>query len=91
MSWNPWLGKYLAVYTLGLTNRVMMRTAFRPEGPWSEPVEAFVGAPTEGAFNYAAFEHPELAREDGRVVTITYFHPLGGFRGEFRIVRVRFA
>jgi len=91
VSWNPWLEKYLAVYTLGLTNRVMMRTADRPEGPWSEPVEAFVGAPTEGAFNYAAFEHPELAREDGRVVTITYFHPLGGFRGEFRIVRVRFA
>jgi hypothetical protein len=92
ISWNPWLDRYLAVYTLGLSNRVMMRTAEQLEGPWSEPVEAFVGAPTEGgAVNYAAFEHPELSTDGGRTITITYFHPLGEFRGEFRIVKVRFA
>jgi hypothetical protein len=92
VSWNRWLGSYLAVYALGLTSRVMMRMAPRPEGPWSDPVEAFVGLPTQpNTANYAALEHPELSTDGGRTVAITYFHPVGQFRGEFRLVRVRLA
>ncbi len=92
VSWNPWLGRYLAVYNLGLTNRILVRTAPRPEGPWSRPVPAFSGRPVPaGTFDYAAVEHPELARDGGRTVTISYFHPISGFVGEIRLVEVTFA
>jgi Domain of unknown function (DUF4185) len=90
VSWNPWLGRYLAVYSPALSNRVMMRTAPSPEGPWSAPTLAFEGAPpAESMLDYSAFEHPELARDGGRTIFISYFHALGPLRGEFRVVRVR--
>ncbi len=89
VSWNGWLGVYLAVYSQPLSNRVLMRTAPRPEGPWSAPVVAFTGEPPGGtSADYAAFEHPELSTDGGRSITISYFHPLGPFRGEIRLVRV---
>jgi hypothetical protein len=89
VSWNAWLGSYLAVYSQPFSNRVLMRTAPRPEGPWSAPVLAFTGRPPGGpTADYAAFEHPELSTDGGRAVTIGYFHPLGPFRGEIRLVRV---
>jgi len=89
VSWNPWLGSYLAVYSEPLSNRVLMRTAPHPEGPWSAPVVAFTGEPPIGSTaDYAAFDHPELSADAGRSITISYFHPLGPFRGEIRLVRV---
>jgi hypothetical protein len=92
VSWNPWLGSYLAVYSQPISNRVLMRTAPQPEGPWSSPVLAFTGeTPSGQTADYAAFEHPELATDDGRTVVVTYFHPLGPFRGEIRMVRVTLA
>ena len=33
--------------------------------------------PYSGSFDYAGMEHPELARNGGRTVYITYFHPTG--------------
>jgi len=90
VSWNPWLGRFLAVYMPGYTNEVVFRTADRPEGPWSAPVVAFRGAePAAGAVNYGAFEHPELSTDGGRSLVVTYFHPLGPLQGEIRVVRVR--
>jgi hypothetical protein len=92
VSWNPWLGSYLAVYSQPFSNRVLMRTAPQPQGPWSAPVVAFTGVtPSSSNADYAAFEHPELATDGGRTVVVTYFHPLGPFRGEIRLVRVTFA
>jgi hypothetical protein len=38
--------------------------------------------------DYAGFEHPELARDGGRVITLTYVHPLGSLRAEIRRVSV---
>jgi len=92
VSWNPWLGRYLSVYNLALTNRVEMRTALSPEGPWSRPVTAFTGRSTDpGRLNNLAFEHPELASDGGRTVTISYTHPVGARGGEIRLVEVTFA
>jgi len=92
VSWNPWLGRFLAVYLAGYTNQVVMRTAERPQGPWSDPVVAFSGVPpAAGGVNYGAFEHPELSSDGGRDVVVTYFHALGPLQGEIRVVRVRFA
>jgi hypothetical protein len=84
------LGTYLAIYSEIFSNRVLLRTAARPEGPWSEPVEAYKSpAPPQGT-NYAAREHPELARDGGRTIVISYYHPTGALTGEMRLVELTF-
>jgi hypothetical protein len=90
VSRNAHIGQYLAVYSEIFSNRVLVRTAPRPEGPWSEPVEAFKSpAPPQGT-NYAAREHPELAREDGRTIFVSYYHPKSSLSGEMRLAELRF-
>jgi hypothetical protein len=89
VSWNRYLGRYLATYNLALTNRVEIRTAPSPIGPWSAPSTLFTGiAPPAGMLDYGAYEHPELARDAGRVITVTYYHPLAAWQGEVRRVSV---
>lgn len=72
-AYNPYLKRYLAVHTLFRENKLVMRTAPRISGPWSPP--SVFHSPTkikQDDLFYAAKEHPELARDDGRIVYITY-------------------
>ena len=90
VSYNPYLQQYLAVSSGILSNKVYFRTSSRPEGPWSSPLEVFTGqTPPSGSIDYAALEHPELAKDGGKTLFITYYHPLGGFSGELRAVEVK--
>jgi hypothetical protein len=90
VSRSDHLGRYIAVYSEIFSNRVLLRTAPRPEGPWSDPVEAYNGpAPPQGT-NYAAREHPELARDGGRAIVVSYYHPTGSLTGEMRLVELTF-
>jgi hypothetical protein len=85
---NEHLGQYLAIYSEIFSNRVLSRTAPRPEGPWSEAVEAYASpAPPQGT-NYAAREHPQLAREGERTIVVSYYHPTGALTGEVRLVEL---
>lgn len=91
VSYNEYLGQYLAVHSLVLSSVVVMHVADRPEGPWGPAVPAFTGLPVAaGSFSYAGREHPHLASQGGRTVFVTYFHPLGAFRGDLRLVEVTF-
>lgn len=78
VSWNPWLGCYLAVHSLDLSGKIVARTAPEPWGPWSAPVELYQVRRSHPAhlpypqLIYAGKEHPALAREGGRVIYITY-------------------
>jgi hypothetical protein len=60
---------YLALYSQPLETRVMIRTAPRPEGPWSGPVVAFQALKPTNPDNwvYDALAHPEFEQEQGRV------------------------
>lgn len=90
MAWNDYLGRFLAVHSLALSNEVVMRTAAQPEGPWSAPQALFTGdAPTEGV-DYAGAQHPELARNQGRIIFVSYYHPLSAFSGAVCLVQVEF-
>ncbi len=78
VSWNEYLGCYLAVHSLDLTGRIVAHTAPEPWGPWSDPVDLFqirmprmVNLPYPQLI-YAAKEHPALAKEGGRTIYITY-------------------
>jgi hypothetical protein len=91
VSYNSYLGGYLAVYSEMLSDRIMMRMAAFPQGPWSPPVVLFTGeSPAAGTVDYAAREHPELAAQGGQAIVISYYRPAGGFSGELRLVAITF-
>lgn len=77
----PGIPGLVATYTsLGLSREIMMRHASRPEGPWSKPIGVY-RTPEEDAklLIYGAKAHPELSREEGRVL-ITYCRNSGSLQ-----------
>lgn len=78
VSYNNYLNKYLAVHSLDLTGKIVGRTADKPWGPWSEPVELFqvkVEREKELLYPtliYAGKEHPFLSKKNGKVIYATY-------------------
>jgi len=73
VSYNRYLGGYLAVHNIVLDDRIRISLAPKPWGPYRQI--AVIGAPRQ-AFQknpcYAGKEQPELAEDNGRVVYITY-------------------
>ncbi len=78
VSFNRHLGRYLAVHSLGLTGDIVARTAPFPWGPWSSPTVLWSVRPVRERplpyppLVYAGKEHPELGRQNGQVLYITY-------------------
>jgi hypothetical protein len=72
-AYNPHLRKYLAFHSFHRENKIVIRTADRVTGPWS--AAQFVYRPPrikDDELIYAAKEHPELARDGGRILYVTY-------------------
>ncbi|HEX6962456.1 MAG TPA: DUF4185 domain-containing protein [Lacipirellula sp.] len=72
-AYNPHLKRHLAIHALGRDGQIVMRTAPRRTGPWSEPQVIYDvkrRKPTDMV--YAAKEHPELARDGGRRMYVTF-------------------
>jgi non-specific serine/threonine protein kinase/serine/threonine-protein kinase len=91
VAWNGYLGKYVAVNTRVISPEILVRTADRPEGPWSEA--AIVGGiPSKGIFDWinSAVAHPELARDGGRVELLTYTRNVAMAGNETRAVEIEF-
>jgi hypothetical protein len=87
---NEHLKKYLAVYGLPGRPRIHVRTADRPEGPWSPPRQIFEGPPGHYGGDGGLIARPEFSREGGRIEYMTYCRPIGGFEGELRLIEVTF-
>jgi hypothetical protein len=91
VSYNAYLQRFIAVHSGVFSNKVFIRTASRPEGPWSAPQELFTGMlPASGKVNYAGQEHPELAKNGGKTIYVSYYRPTGFLQGELRLVEVTF-
>jgi len=91
VTWNDYLGKYVAVNTRILSSELSIRTADRPEGPWSEAIIVEGLAPPTGfAWITPGFVHPELERDGGRVQVITYARSIGIAGLEMRAVEIEF-
>jgi hypothetical protein len=72
-AFNPHLKMHLAIHALGREGKIVMRTAPVRTGPWSEPQLVYEAQrDDENTFIYAAKEHPELARDGGRRIFVTY-------------------
>lgn len=78
ISYNPYLGCYLAVHSLDLSGLVVGRTAPTPWGPWSEPQTLWQVQVTDDRpipydrLIYAGKEHPTLSEQNGRILYLTY-------------------
>ena len=90
VHWNEYLQKYLAVHGNPRRSGIHIRTADRPEGPWSSPRQIFAGLPTKEWPNHGLVAHPEFSRDGGRIEYMTYNHPTGPFQREVRLVEVTF-
>lgn len=78
VSYNKYLGKYLAVHSYDLTGKIVARTSDNPWGPWSLPTELYqvkINHPVELPYPqliYAGKEHPALSKNNGQIIYITY-------------------
>lgn len=72
-SWNEHLGCFISLTTFQRDNQLVIRTAPELTGPWSEPQLVFAPERTlpESLYN-AGKEHPEFARDGGRVTYMTF-------------------
>ncbi len=64
VSWQPFLKKFVFVYTDGIWGKIVMRTAEAPEGPWDPPTMLYQCPEmriSKGVFCYAGKAHPELS------------------------------
>jgi hypothetical protein len=73
VSFNSHLNRFIAFHSLQRAHKIVLRTAEKLTGPWSDPQVVFrpqrIG---DDDLIYAAKEHPELARENGRVLYVTF-------------------
>ncbi|KAA0917345.1 DUF4185 domain-containing protein [Dietzia sp. ANT_WB102] len=82
--WNEHLGKFTAMYSQGY-NSVVMRTADRPEGPWSPPTVLIDYSVLPGV--YGAFMHP-WAQEDDLYYLVTTWNAYNVFLVRTRLSEV---
>lgn len=96
VAWNPYLQKYVMVSSSDFKHprEIRFLVADAPYGPWSPPVARMeVPQYAQGKrveMVYCAYLHPELFREDGRVMNLTYSTGLrnGGFDANCEMVEV---
>ncbi|MGQ9560119.1 MAG: DUF4185 domain-containing protein [Candidatus Oleimicrobiaceae bacterium] len=79
VSYNAYLGCFLAVHSWETAGPVVARTAPHPWGPWSEAQRLWTPrTPLRnplvygGPLVYAGKEHPELVQEQGRIIYVTF-------------------
>jgi hypothetical protein len=89
VSWNRFLGLYVAIYSKPFSQDVMMRTATNPEGPWSVESAAFTAMQPASGNVYDAHAHSEYDLNGGQTVYVTYSRSTGSFVSEVRLVALQ--
>jgi hypothetical protein len=73
VSFHPFLNKYITVYSeLGMSEKVILRTAEKPEGPWGEQIVIYKTPETgwsKNYFCYAGRSHIELSGKNDLLVS----------------------
>jgi hypothetical protein len=72
-SFNHHLGAFISLTTFEREDKLVIRSAPRITGPWCEPEVFYRPLKTkpDSLFN-AGKEHPEFARQDGKIIYMTF-------------------
>jgi hypothetical protein len=88
---SEFLGAYVAIHMGPLDQTMNLRTAPRPEGPWSAARAFGQGAPPIGGpWDYGLTAHHELAVDGGRIEYLSYFQPGVFLDGTVHLVELTF-
>jgi hypothetical protein len=96
VAWNPYLQKYVMVSSSDFNHprEIRFLVADAPYGPWGQPV-ARIEVPEYAQRKrvemvYCTYLHPELFRENGRMMNLTYSTSLqnAGFDANCEMVEV---
>lgn len=95
VSHQPFLKKYIALTTEnGMSNRIQMRLAEHPWGPWSEPTTVFECPEVKwdsSYFTYAGKAHPMLSDPNELIITyVCNSFDFGKMTSDARIYHPRF-
>lgn len=91
VSWNAFLQRYVAVYSVPFSQDVDIRTAPAPEGPWSPALLAFHAVSPSQGHTYDAHAHSEFDADGGQTIYVTYSRILPkAFSSEVRLVALKF-
>ena len=92
VEWNAYLNAWVYTYLGIFSNKVRIRLADQPWGPWSDPVDVLDAAlGSQGELPYFAKAQKALEQENGRTLYITY--SVGGAIGTgsgVNLVKLRF-
>ncbi len=76
VSYNPYLGRYVMVYTYAYHKTLWLRTASMLEGPYGAPLAVGVlPSRASSELAYLAWEHPTFCENDGETIYISYSQP----------------
>lgn len=90
-SYNHYHKQFIHIYNEFANNAVFIQFSDKPEGPWSVKQILYETIAPAQDFNYIAVEHPELSKNNGKTIYISYHHPLPAFlAGETRLVEINF-
>lgn len=88
-SFNKYYNLFMHVYNKFGNNNIYVRFANAPQGPWSAEKLLYKTMEPEKDKNYLMVEHPELAKEDGKKIVVSYHRPTKAFLGgEIRLVEI---
>ncbi len=90
VAYSEYLSHYVVVYSEPLGGPIVLRTAPRLTGPWSEQVVIGYPLPSDNGngWVYDGLMHPDLTTENGQVLFLTYTRGVAGTR-EVRLLKVR--
>jgi hypothetical protein len=80
------LDTWLALYLDEPSNRIVLRTAPAPEGPWSRELEVALALEPPDGWPYCGLVHPEYAHDGTEL--LTYYRSNGDGTGEIRAVEI---
>ncbi len=89
VTWNTYLERYLSGWSDLCTGgrTFVLRTAARPEGPWSGPLTVDLGSVGASRDAYYGLLHPEFG--SGRSLLLSFFQPVEDVYGQIRVARLR--
>jgi len=94
VSWQPFLQKYIFIYSDGIWGTILMRTADAPEGHWSAPIKIYQCPDMKFSphvFCYAAKGHPELSATNELLISYAAnSESLSDVMNDTRLYRPRF-